>query len=140
MRQSFEFPADTSVLAEIGELVAEAAYKAGFNDGEIGDIQLAVDEACTNSIKHGLKEDPALTFRVAIRWAPEEIEIEVRENGAPFDPEDVKTPDLKATLEKRPVGKLGIYFIRKMMDEVEYHTGRDGEKTLRMLKRRRFRL
>ena len=136
MRQSFEFPADTSVLAEIGELIADAAFKAGFNDGEIGDIQLAVDEACTNCIRHGLHEDPASTFRISIRWAPDEMEILVCEHGAPFDPDDVKMPDLKATLEKRPVGKLGIYFIRKMMDEVEYHTGRDGEKTLRMLKRK----
>ncbi len=136
MWHSFDFPADTSVLAKIAGLIADAGYHAGFNDGEIGDVQLAVDEACTNTIVHGLKEDPALSFRIEIRWEPDEIEILIRESGEAFDLSKVAKPDVKATIEKRPVGKLGVYFIQKMMDEVDFHVETDGLKTLRMVKRK----
>jgi len=50
MRQSFDFPADTSVLAKIGELATRAGRAAGFNEFEINDINLAVSEVCTNTI------------------------------------------------------------------------------------------
>lgn len=136
MRRSFDFPAETSVLTKIAEVIADAGYHAGFNDGEVGDIQLAVDEACTNTIVHGLKKDPDRTFRIEIRWVPDEIEILIRESGEPFDMSNVAVPDVKATIDKRPVGKLGVYFIRKMMDEVDFHVETNGLKTLRMVKRK----
>jgi anti-sigma regulatory factor (Ser/Thr protein kinase) len=75
MKRSFEFSADTAVLANIGEPVIEAAHNAGFKDSEINDVQLAVDRACTNTIIHGLKEDPSRTFQLEIQWETGEIDI-----------------------------------------------------------------
>ena len=101
MRLTFEFPADTAVLENIGKIMVDASRNAGFNDTEIDDIQLAVDEACTNTIIHGLKEDRS------------------------------KTP-----LDDRVIGGLGIFFIKELMDKVEYKIGEGGVKTLYMMKRR----
>ncbi|MBN2466618.1 MAG: ATP-binding protein [Deltaproteobacteria bacterium] len=135
MQQSFEFPADTAVLAKIGEATVAAGRSAGFTESEIGDIQLAVDEACTNTIMHGLKEDPSRTFQVVLRWASGEVEIFIRETGDPFDPTEVPQPDITAALEDRSVGGLGIYFIKQLMDEVKYRIDEKGMKTLYMVKR-----
>ncbi len=135
MRHSFEFPADTSVLANIGELVIDAAHNAGFTDSEINDVQLAVDEACTNTIIHGLNEEPSKTFQLEIHWETGEIEISIHEAGAYFDLTDVATPDVDASLEDRAIGGLGIFFIKELMDRVEYQIGDDGVKTLYMVKR-----
>jgi anti-sigma regulatory factor (Ser/Thr protein kinase) len=135
MKRSFEFSADKAVLANIGELVVEAANKAGLKDSEINDVQLAVDEACTNTIIHGLKEDPSKTFQLEIRWETGEIEVFVHEAGEHFDLTDVPTPDVGASLEDRAIGGLGIFFIRQLMDRVEYQVGDDGAKTLYMVKR-----
>ena len=136
MRQSFDFPADTSVLAKIGELATKAGRAAGFNEFEINDINLAVSEVCTNTITHGLKNDPTRTFQMVIQWDAGEIEIFIHEDGEPFDPADLGDPDLEAPLEDRPVGGLGIYILRKLMDEADFRVGRDGVKTWRMLKRK----
>ena len=136
MRQSFDFPADTSVLAKIGELATIAGRAAGFNEFEINDINLAVSEVCTNTITHGLKNDPTRTFQMVIQWDAGEIEIFIHEDGEPFDPVDLGDPDLEASLEDRPVGGLGIYILRKLMDEADFRVGRDGVKTWRMLKRK----
>lgn len=136
MRQSFDFQADTSVLAKIGELVTKAGRAAGFNEFEINDINLAVSEVCTNTITHGLKNDPTRSFQMVIQWDAGEIEIFIHEDGEPFDPADLRDPDLEAPLEDRPVGGLGIYILRKLMDEADFRVGRDGVKTWRMLKRK----
>ena len=136
MRQSFDFPADTSVLAKIGELATKAGRAAGFNEFEISDINLAVSEVCTNTITHGLKNDPTRTFQMVIQWDAGEIEIFIHEAGEPFDLPDLRDPDLEASLEDRPVGGLGIYILRKLMDEADFRVGRDGVKTWRMLKRK----
>lgn len=136
-RLAFDFPADTGILAKVGEIAADAGRNAGFGTAEIGDIQLAVDEACTNTIIHGLKRDPTRTFQLIIRWKLSEIEILIHEAGTPFDPTKVRRPDLEAPIEERPIGGLGIYFVYKLMDEVEYRTTDEGMKTLRMVKRTR---
>jgi serine/threonine-protein kinase RsbW len=136
MRQSFDFPADTSVLAKIGELAIRAGRAAGFNEFEINDINLAVAEVCTNTITHGLKNDPTRTFQLVIQWNTGEIEIFIHEAGEPFDPAYLRDPDLEAPLEDRPVGGLGLYILRKLMDEADFRVGRDGVKTWRMLKRK----
>jgi len=46
--------------------------------------------------------------------------INVNDNGKPFAPDTIPPPDLDADLEKRRVGGLGIYFMKKIMDEVSY--------------------
>lgn len=137
MRKTLKFPADTAVLAEISEMIAETSQKAGFNEEEISQIQLSVDEACTNTIMHGLKQDSERTFELELQWNSGEIEIVISESGVPFDPTSVEEPDLSASLEERSVGGLGIYFIKQLMDEVEYRLDDRGMKILRMIKRRK---
>ena len=134
MRLTFDFPAKTTVLEKIGEIAAKAGREIGFDESDIGDIQLAVDEACTNTIIHGLKKDPTRSFQLVIQSGPGMIEIMIHETGEDFDPLKVKDPDLDASLEERPIGGLGIFFVKKLMDDVQYKVSADGVKTLRMVK------
>jgi anti-sigma regulatory factor (Ser/Thr protein kinase) len=136
MQEKFDFPANTSVLEKIGKIASNAGRSAGFNDLEVNDIQLAVSEACANTITHGLKNDSARTFQLAVAWAQGEIEILIHEAGEPFDPLAMRDPDLEASLEERKTGGLGLYFLRKLMDEADFRIGKDGVKTWRMVKRK----
>jgi len=136
MKQTYDFPADTSVLEKIGKLATDAGSNAGFDDIEIGDIQLALDEVCTNTIIHGLKNDPSRTFQMVLQWDPGEIEIQIHESGEPFDPLDLDDPNLENIMEEQSAGGLGLYFLRELMDVADFRIGRDGVKTWRIIKRR----
>ena len=136
MKQTYDFPADTVVLEKIGKLVTDAGGSAGFDEIEIGDIQLALDEVCTNTIIHGLKNDPAKTFQMVLQWEPGAIEIQIHESGEPFDPLDFDDPNLENIMEEQSAGGLGLYFLRKLMDEADFRIGRDGIKTWRIVKRK----
>ncbi len=135
MRLTFDFPAKTTVLEKIGDIAARAGREVGFDEKDIGDIQLAVDEACTNTIIHGLKKDPTRSFQLVIQSGADMIEIMIHETGEDFDPLKVQDPDLDAALDERPIGGLGIFFVKKLMDEVRYEVSAEGVKTLRMMKK-----
>lgn len=136
MKQTYDFPADTVVLEKIGKLVTDAGGSAGFDEIEIGDIQLALDEVCTNTIIHGLKNNPSKTFQMVLQWEPGAIEIQIHESGEPFDPLDFDDPNLENIMEEQSAGGLGLYFLRKLMDEADFRIGRDGIKTWRIVKRK----
>jgi serine/threonine-protein kinase RsbW len=136
MKQTYDFPADTAVLEKIGKLATNAGSNAGFDDIEIGDIQLALDEVCTNTIIHGLKNDPSRTFQMVLQCDPGVIEILIHESGEPFDPLDFDDPILENIMEEQSAGGLGLYFLRELMDEADFRIGRDGVKTWRIVKRK----
>ena len=66
----------------------------------------------------------------------ETIFITMRDTGMPFDPTKVKQPNLKADLSERQIGGLGVYLMRKLMDEVRYESNSRTGNLLIMTKRR----
>ena len=59
----------------------------------------------------------------------DDIVIEIGDNGKPYNPLDAKEPDITASAEERTIGGLGIFMVRKMMDNVEYMY-KDGQNVL----------
>jgi anti-sigma regulatory factor (Ser/Thr protein kinase) len=65
------------------------------------------------------------------------ITIVLVDHGESFDPSVVPLPDLKADLSDRKIGGLGIFLMRKLMDEVRYEPKADKSNVLTMVKRKR---
>jgi len=120
------FKSTTTALSDVREFVNERAVRFGFGDKEVSEITLAVDEACTNVIKHAYKGDPETEFEIKIIASGMEFEIVVRDWGATFRPEEVPVPDIRDKMKKHKAGGLGIFLMRKLMDSVEYTGSRDS--------------
>jgi serine/threonine-protein kinase RsbW len=129
------YPAKFEFLDQIRDFVAEVARDGGFNDKEIYSVQLAADEAATNIIEHAYEgiADGHIELTCGMRGA--ELVIAMRDHGKSFDSKKVKKPDLKADLSERQIGGLGIYLMRKLMDEVNYCSSGEGN-LLTMIKRK----
>jgi anti-sigma regulatory factor (Ser/Thr protein kinase) len=56
------------------------------------------------------------------------LEFIISDSGAPFDPTAAPEADVTLTAEERPIGGLGIYLVRQLMDVVRYE--RQGEKNI----------
>ena len=82
-------------------------------------LETAVDEASTNVLKYAYGGQGGF-FQISCELQGHEIVITIRDRGKPFDPNSVPLPDIDADLENRRVGGLGIYMMKKMMDEVKY--------------------
>jgi serine/threonine-protein kinase RsbW len=127
------FKSTTSALAGVREFVDELAISFGFGEKEVSEITLAVDEACTNVIKHAYKGNPNTEFEVRILASGVEFQVVVRDWGAGFKPEEVPVPNIKDKFKKHKAGGLGIFLMRKLMDTVEYQ-GRDASNEVRLVR------
>lgn len=130
------FPGRFASLDAIRRFAAQAAREAGLNDDEIYAVQLAVDEACSNIIEHGYGGEERGEIECQCTIEPDRFIVTIQDQGARFDPTQATEPDVHCELEKRPIGGLGLYLIRRLMDDVEFETSERGN-TLRLIKRRR---
>lgn len=107
-------------LDQVRDFAADAAKHCGFESDDIYNIQLAVDEAFTNIVEHayGGEGDEEILCKCYV--TQDELTITFKDCGQPFEPENVPDPDLESDLYERQVGGLGLFFIRELMDEVEY--------------------
>ena len=112
----------TENLSEIRDFVSTNALQAGIAVATIDNIILAVDEACTNIIKHAYKLSPQGEIVIKIDYDEEKFTITIIDYGKSFEPDRVPLPDLQKYYREHRVGGLGMYLIKSLMDDVEYTT------------------
>ncbi len=88
-------------------------------------LMVAVDEIYSNIVRYS----GASEAQVRIIKETDTLRLIFRDNGKPYNPLDAKEPDITASAEDRAIGGLGIFMVRKMMDNVEYMY-KDGQNVL----------
>jgi serine/threonine-protein kinase RsbW len=124
----------TDRLIAVREFVSASARKFGFSDEEVSKIALAVDEACTNVIKHAYKFDPTKDITVTVKPGRRAFEVSIVDTGRVFNPLDVQSPDMKEYLTHYRRGGLGIYLMKSLMDKVEYNIQPGKKNEVRLIK------
>ncbi len=132
-------PGRFECLAQISDFIAQAARDAGFDEDDAFHVQMAVDEACSNVIEHAYEQaagDIVLNCRVDEAG---DFRVDIRDFGRPFDPDSVPMPHVEGgevDLDVVKIGGLGLFFMRKLMDEVTFRFGVESGNHLTMVKRR----
>jgi|ERR1041384_3696362 anti-sigma regulatory factor (Ser/Thr protein kinase) len=81
---------------------------------------LAIEELLTNCIKYSYEDAGEHTIEIRLQISGEELALTVTDDGRPFNPLELPTPDTHLPVQYRPVGGLGIYLLRQMSDRMEY--------------------
>jgi serine/threonine-protein kinase RsbW len=110
----------TENLSLIRDFVSSKALAAGLAKDSIENIMLAVDEACTNIIKHAYKSIPDGEIKIKLEYNSKKLLISIIDTGSTFDPDSVPDPDLQKYYRNGRVGGLGMYLMKTFMDEVKY--------------------
>jgi anti-sigma regulatory factor (Ser/Thr protein kinase) len=111
--------AEMENLFPLLEFTRDRLRERGFATDALARLELAMEEILVNIIHYAYPEssgDIALSFS----GNEDGTVIEVRDRGVPFNPLDLPDPNLQASVEDRPIGGLGIYFARKIADNMEY--------------------
>jgi len=124
-------PSDTQYLTLIGYYISNIARLAGFSNEEVKKIELAVDEACTNVIKHAYNSDSGRHFTISTYFTEQELEIIIQDKGKPFNPQLLNKPLL---VDKSKEGGMGLILIRKIMDKVKFVTKKGEVKEFHLTK------
>ncbi len=131
---SLKIPGQTDNLEVIRNFVAGVAKKVGFDGEEVNKIELAVDEACTNVIEHAYQHNEKQNIDVAVKIDYNKFTVVVTDRGKGFNMEEIELPDMKSYLAEIRVGGLGIYLMKRLMDEVDYHSEPGVKNEVRMVK------
>jgi serine/threonine-protein kinase RsbW len=96
-------------------------------------VTLAVEEVCTNLIIHSHASNPKEVIYLEVKELKEKLAIEITDKGDAFNLLEYEVPDLKKVIEEKRKGGIGIYLVKKIMDEIEFES-KNGENTCRLIK------
>ncbi|MDE0173699.1 MAG: ATP-binding protein [Defluviicoccus sp.] len=88
-------------------------------------VNLSVDELLTNTIRYGYPNGGSHRIAMTVRLDGGVLQVELEDEAEPYDPTTVPHPDIGAPIEARPIGGLGVHFVREMMDGFAYRRGED---------------
>jgi len=115
----YQVPSRLEDLTDAKRPILEAAGKAGYLEEDLTAINLALEEALTNAIRHGNREDTAKAVFVEFEIDGQEIRFSVRDEGNGFDVAGL--PDARSPSGKRKPCGRGVFLLRAYMDEVLYN-------------------
>jgi len=104
------------------------SQRTGIAKQVIGDLQLAVDEACTNIITHGYTDMNPGSIILSLEFMDDWIEVTITDFGHAFEPSPPPAPNLEAGLEDRLTGGFGLFFIYQTMDQIDYTSNLYGNR------------
>jgi anti-sigma regulatory factor (Ser/Thr protein kinase) len=125
---SIRIEADVREIERLNRLVRQFGELHDVPSRTLYAVNLALDELVTNAMLYGFDDASGKDVLVRIETAGHELVASVHDGGKPFNPLDVKPPDLNAPLEDRELGGLGIHLVRSLMDQVTYR--RDGDQNV----------
>ena len=112
----------TENLSLIRDFISSKVSETGISNEEVENIMLAVDEACTNIIKHAYKSRPDGKIIIKVNYNSDKLLITIIDYGSTFDPLIVPDPDLQKYYRNGKVGGLGMYLMKSLMDDIKYTT------------------
>ncbi|MCX7833491.1 MAG: ATP-binding protein [Ignavibacteria bacterium] len=124
----------TKNLHSIRKFIERSALNSGIKKEKVDQIVLAVDEACTNIIKYTYNYEESHRISIKTLTNNKEFIVEIIYRGKGFDPNKVKSPNMKEYLKKFKVGGLGIPLMKKFLNKIEYHHIRPNLNKLILIK------
>jgi len=123
-------PARLENLEKLLQSVSSFAEEKGLSSKRIRKIELATEEALVNIFTYAYPEQGTGEVEIDCSMGERfELIIQLTDTGIPFDIDTLSDPDdLDAGLSERKIGGLGVFLIRKMVDEVKYR--REGDKNI----------
>ena len=122
-------------ISRLHEFVQGIAAEARLDHPLAMSLNLALEEALSNVILYAYPAGTAGRVDLAARILEDRLEFTLSDSGIPFDPTAATDPDLHLDVSQRPVGGLGIYLVKRIMDGVTYARV-DGKNVLTMIKNR----
>lgn len=131
--KSITVKASTENLSVVRHSLEEFALQCGANPKAVFDVQLAVDEAFTNIIKHAYQFDASKDVYLNLTFQNSWLKVELIDKGRSFNPETYKKPNVQTRIKQKKRGGVGVLLMTQLMDEVSYDQA-EGQNVITMAK------
>ena len=126
---------DIDEIPKLHALIQSIAEETDMDHALAMSLNLALEEAVSNVMLYAYPAGSPGQVDIEAAVLDDRIDFRVSDSGVPFDPTVASDPDLAADLKDRPIGGLGIFLVKRIMDEVSY-TWENGRNILTMTKKR----
>jgi len=109
-----------SELDRVAEFLEDFGERNGIPGTVIFEINLSIDELVTNTINYGFQDDNEHFISILPEKKGNIVSVELKDDGIEFNPFAKPDPDITLPLEEKPIGGLGIYFVKLKMDDWAY--------------------
>lgn len=129
---SFSLKSEISELKVLAERIETFGEKNNISPKAVFELNLVLDELFTNLVSYGCHQD-SHNFDIRLQLAGGVLYIDIEDDGRQFNPLESKEPDIQCDCTERKIGGLGIHFMRKLMDKIEY-AWESGKNKLKLTK------
>lgn len=120
-------------IPSLAAFIEEVCEAAGANASVTMNMNLALEEAVTNVMLYAYPAGEQGTVTVTAEVAKGALTFVITDSGKAFDPTAQAEADVTLGVEERPIGGLGIFLVRQLMDRVDYER-KDGCNVLTLVK------
>ncbi len=121
MQQKLTLHNDITEVPKLGEFVEQVAEQLGYNMTDSMNMNLALEEAVVNVMNYAYPEGTIGDILIEAATTETQLVFTIKDSGTPFDPTQVEDPDTTLSIEDRPIGGLGIFLVKQLMDSVTYN-------------------
>lgn len=119
--RDLSFTNDLAEIPRLAEAIEAFGVQYGLSAPDIYKLNLVLDELLTNLISYGYPDGLQHLIRLRLSLANDRLTAVLIDDALPFDPlSEAKPAVLEGSIEERPIGGLGLHFVRTLMDEVSY--------------------
>ena len=120
LSESLTLPNDIETIPELNMFVDRVCESVGFDMATTASLNLAMEEAVVNVMNYAYPK--SLKGLITIRAIANDARLKfiITDSGTPFDPTTKEDADITLSATERPIGGLGIYLVRQIMDSVNY--------------------
>ena len=134
MKKTLTIKNEVSQLSRVYGLVEQVASEWHLDKSLTMNLNLVVEEAVANIVMYAYEGQKEKDITLTLEKEKDQLLITVTDTGMPFDPTTKEAPDVSLIAEERPIGGLGIFLIKQMMDDVSYR--REGGTNILTLRKR----
>ena len=119
-KHSLTLPNDIETIPQLNEFIDTVAEEIGLDMSLTMSLNLAIEEAVVNVMEYAYPEGEQGNVDIEVSADERWLTFIISDNGIPFDPTTQEDADTTLSAEERPIGGLGIFLVRQLMDSINY--------------------
>ena len=134
MKRSLILPNDIDTIPQLNEFIDSVAEEMGLDMSLTMSLNLAIEEAVVNVMDYAYPEGEKGDVDIEVQADDEWLTFIISDKGVAFNPTTKEDADTTLSAEERPIGGLGIFLVRQLMDTIQYERT-DGKNVLTLRKK-----
>lgn len=134
MKKRLVLPNDIETIPQLNEFIDLVAEEVGLDMSLTMSLNLAIEEAVVNVMEYAYPDGQKGNVEIEVTADQQWMTFVITDTGIAFDPTTKEDADTTLSAEERPIGGLGIFLVRQLMDDINYK--REGNKNVLTLRKK----